>query len=103
VIEITIQHGKTRFGNLGAPELNELRQLREKTGGRRDSDGPGSGSLDLAGGAQKKMVRPATRRAMVRRAEEGYRVSERRAIPGVGMEPLGGALPERAAAPVGAP
>src|ERR1700730_3952762 len=78
---------RRRFGALGVSELRELRQLRDEN---RKLKGlvadPDLRQDDPARGAQKKMVRPAARRALVQWAREAYQVSERRACRAVGVE-----------------
>jgi putative transposase len=87
VSEQSFYRWKKRFGALGVSELRELRQLRDEN--RKLKGLVADLSLlqdDPPRGAQKKMVRPAARRALVQWAREAYQVSERRACRAVGVE-----------------
>jgi transposase len=86
VSEQTFYRWKKRFGALGVSELRE----QPAPGRESQVEGLGRGSDlgqdDPTRGAQKKMVRPAARRALVHWAREAYRMSERRACRAVGVQ-----------------
>jgi putative transposase len=102
VTETTFYRWKKRFGNLGVPELRELRQLREEN--RRLKGVVADLTLDrsiLQEALKKKgeAGRPAGRGALGRGGVPRFGAA---GLPCDRREPLGGALPERSAAPGGA-
>ncbi|WP_439644002.1 IS3 family transposase [Gemmatimonas sp.] len=86
VTEQTFYRWKKKFGELGTPEIRELRQLREEN--RKLKQLVADLSLDktiLQDTPAKKMVSPAQRRTWVRWVQDAYAVSERTACDAGGV------------------
>lgn len=76
---------KKTYRSLGVPELRELRQLREENLRLKQLLADLSLDIDPAGGARRRVVRPAEQRRAVGWARLAYDLSERRACVAVGV------------------
>ncbi len=86
ISEQTYYRWKRKYGGVGL----ERSMSAEAAGGgepqaQADGGGTESGKAHVAGGALKKVMRPAGRRALVRYLEDSFRASERRACAVVGI------------------
>ena len=80
VSEQTFYRWKRQFAGMGVVELRRLRQVEEENRKLKQLVADLSlGQAHAAGGAPKKLVKPAQKRAVVRFFRAGFRVSERRA------------------------
>ena len=79
VTEQTFSRWKRKFAGLGVASCAGCSRWRTRTAAEAAGGGPEPGQAHAAGGAPKKLVRPAQKRAVVQYFRVGFRVSERRA------------------------